>query len=289
MARIRTIKPEFFKHEDLQDLETAHPGQYIMLVYAGLWTQCDKNGVFLCKARVLKNEILPYLNFDMQKTLDILEKHGYFIKYQSGDRFYGYIINFGKYQYPSANEKNSPAKYPEPSKEIIEHSQAHFETCLSTSQDMPETDTELEGIQDNRINGLQDKGVADSFFDPPEQTQSVKDATELSTLLLTSHQKEIPDYLSGKNCQAIIERWAEDIEKLIRIDQKSPETIRQVILWVKTPGNFWFPNIQSGKKLRDKYEQLYSQMKARGDPAKKHRIAADEIKGDDWQKYRREA
>ena len=73
MARIRSIKPEFFKHLDLQELEISHPGQNIMLVYAGLWTQCDKNGVFFCNAKVLKNEILPYLDFDMQKTLDILE------------------------------------------------------------------------------------------------------------------------------------------------------------------------------------------------------------------------
>jgi len=81
MARIRSIKPEFFKHEELQDLEIGHPGQYIMLVYAGLWTQCDKNGVFPCKARIVKNEILPYIDFDMQKTLDILESGGFFVKY----------------------------------------------------------------------------------------------------------------------------------------------------------------------------------------------------------------
>jgi len=91
-------------------------------------------------------------------------------------------------------------------------------------------------------------------------SQSQKDAFELSELLLTTHRKEIPDYLSGKDDEKTIGMWAADIEKLIRIDKKQPETIRRVVLWAKTPGCFWFPNIQSGKKLREKYETLYGQM-----------------------------
>jgi DNA-binding MarR family transcriptional regulator len=93
-----------------------------------------------------------------------------------------------------------------------------------------------------------------------EPPASFSQALELSTLLLTSHRKEFPDYLSGKNTKKVIEQWAEDIEKLIRIDKKQPEIIQQVILWAKTPGNFWFPNIQSGDKLRKQFEILYSQM-----------------------------
>lgn len=114
MSRIRSVKPEFFKDGDLQDLEIAYPGQYIMMVYEGLWTQSDKNGVFYYKARELKNEILPYIPFDMQKTLDILESEGYFIKYRIGKKEYGFIPKFKKYQFPTKNEKDAPAKYPEP-------------------------------------------------------------------------------------------------------------------------------------------------------------------------------
>ena len=61
MARIRSVKPDFFKHLELNELENSYPGQYIMLVYEGLWTQCDKNGVFFCNAKVLKTDILPYI------------------------------------------------------------------------------------------------------------------------------------------------------------------------------------------------------------------------------------
>ena len=120
-----------------------------------------------------------------------------------------------------------------------------------------ENDTD-KTIQEN-TKTIQEKTKQESGV-PEEQTQSEKDSLELSELLLTSHRNEIPDYLSGKDDKKTVERWARDIEMLIRIDKKPPETIRRVILWAKTPGKFWFPNIQSGKKLREKYETLYSQM-----------------------------
>ncbi|MDR0290426.1 MAG: hypothetical protein LBI06_05770 [Treponema sp.] len=163
MARIRSIKPEFFKHLELQELEAKNPGQNIMLVYAGLWTQCDKNGVFLYNAKVLKNEILPYMDFDMQKTLDALEKEGYFERYKSGGREYGFISNFNKYQFPSQNEKKQPAKYPEPPEK------AHFETCLGTLQDVLGNDTESEGSQDNRN---LDIGSQDSAAAAPDDRET---------------------------------------------------------------------------------------------------------------------
>jgi hypothetical protein len=54
MARIRSVKPEFFRHEQLQDLEFNHPGMYPMFVFEGLWNICDRQGVFLYKPRQIK-------------------------------------------------------------------------------------------------------------------------------------------------------------------------------------------------------------------------------------------
>jgi hypothetical protein len=88
----------------------------------------------------------------------------------------------------------------------------------------------------------------------------MESALPLAETLLNEHRKEFPDYLAGKDRQ-VIPKWAADIEKLIRIDKKAPENIRDVILWVKTPGNFWFHNIESGAKLRKQFERLSGQMK----------------------------
>ena len=176
MARIRSIKPEFFKHGDLQDLEVANPGQYVMLVYAGLWTQCDKNGVFFCRARELKTDILPYIDFDMQKTLDILEKEGYFRRFRHKNRDYGYIQNFKKYQFPTKKEKDSPTRYPTPPSGI--HSDYEEITGNHAGEvpgEVPGDDagnhTGAEGLKDKRIEGIQDQRKKDSgsFFIFPVQ------------------------------------------------------------------------------------------------------------------------
>ena len=154
---------------------------------------------------------------------------------------------------------------------------------------MGESDTEYNRIEreknKNRIKQKEKKGkeIPEGSDEP---SFSEKQSLELSTLLLTSHRKEIPDFLSGKD-KSVIPKWASDIEKLIRIDQKSPETIREVILWAKTPDNFWFANIMSGKKLREKFETLYGQMKMKrrstGPPP--HKISRDNIPADQVSKY----
>jgi hypothetical protein len=119
-----------------------------------------------------------------------------------------------------------------------------------------------------------------------EPPQSLKDALVLADLLFNLHKKEVPNYHSGKDTEKIISNWAVDIELLIRGDEKSPDVIRQVIEWAKAPGCWWFPNIQSGSKLRKQFETLYSQMindsKKQGKLSQPHphKIAADNIPDD---------
>lgn len=84
-----------------------------MLVYAGLWTQCSKNGVFKWKPRSLKLDILPFLDFDMGNTLAILERHGFIIRFAKDGEEYGYIPKFLEHQAISHKEKDAPSTYPD--------------------------------------------------------------------------------------------------------------------------------------------------------------------------------
>jgi len=54
--------------------------------------------------------------------------------------------------------------------------------------------------------------------------------------------------------------WAIDIRRMVEIDKRTLPEVEEIIRWAKKPGCFWFPNIISGKKLRDKAPTLYSQM-----------------------------
>jgi|GEM_PF-699702 len=61
-----------------------------------------------------------------------------------------------------------------------------------------------------------------------------------------------------------ISRWAEDVEKLRRIDKMPPEKIRDMIIWLFSSEHkdalFWRGNIQSGEKLREQFPKLINAM-----------------------------
>lgn len=112
MARIRTVKPGFFRHEGLQDLEAAHPGQHVMLVFAALWGHCDKAGNFQWRPRSLKLDILPFLDFDLSASLLLLWENGLIERYESAGTEYGHIATFCEHQRISGKEAQEPPKYP---------------------------------------------------------------------------------------------------------------------------------------------------------------------------------
>lgn len=114
MPRIRSIKPCFFRHEGLQELEVKHKGKYPMFVFSALWGHCDKLGRFRWKPRVLKLDILPFIPFDMEKTLAILEHEGYLKRYEVDGEQYGFIPTFTEHQRISGKEAQEVPEFPDP-------------------------------------------------------------------------------------------------------------------------------------------------------------------------------
>lgn len=116
MARIRTLKPEFFRHEELFDLEQ-ESGLPVRLAYAGLWTACDRKGRFKWRPRALKSEILPYDDVDFSRVLDALASRGFCVRYVSEGESYGYVPTFLDHQY--INNRESESTIPEPLPNLI--------------------------------------------------------------------------------------------------------------------------------------------------------------------------
>ena len=113
MARIRTIKPELFKHEELFDLER-ESGLPLRVAFIGLFTCCDREGRFKWRPRALKLDILPYDECDFSRVLDALTTRDFVRKYVSDGEEYGVIPTFLKHQV--INNKESGSVLPTPTK-----------------------------------------------------------------------------------------------------------------------------------------------------------------------------
>lgn len=115
MARIRSIKPQFFRHGDLFDAEKASCLP-LRVAYAGLWCVADRHGRFKWKPREIKVEVLPYDDVDFGAVLDALAHYRFVFKYQSGGEWFGYIPKFSEHQHINKHEPES--SIPAPPKDV---------------------------------------------------------------------------------------------------------------------------------------------------------------------------
>jgi len=119
MARARNIKPGFFKNYDLAD-----PGPICQLLFAGLWCLADREGRLEDKPRLIKAEIFPYYEVDVNGELTKLERLGFVDRYSTNGQAYIAVRNFKKHQSPHSTEKRSDLPAP-PSDEPAKSATAH--------------------------------------------------------------------------------------------------------------------------------------------------------------------
>ncbi len=117
MARIRTIKPDFFRHSDLYQAEREF-GLPLRLAFAGLWTAADREGRFKWKPLELKLDCLPHDEVDFSRVLDALATRAFVQKYRVGDACFGWIPSFLKHQV--INNRESESVLPDPDGNIEE-------------------------------------------------------------------------------------------------------------------------------------------------------------------------
>ena len=109
--RIRTIKPEFYLHETLFELER-ETGLPIRLAFTGLWCVADREGRFKWEPRKIGIQILPYDQIDFSRVLDALWTRGFVRKYASGQSEFGVIPSFLRHQV--INNRERASDLPEP-------------------------------------------------------------------------------------------------------------------------------------------------------------------------------
>lgn len=127
IGRYRGLKPSFFQHGDLYDLEVSssgggRPPLPIRLAFAGLWCWSDREGRFEWKPRELKLNILPYDPVDFTLVLDALAGAGFVVRYESGGKSYGWIPTFTKHQ--NINGREQQSELPAPPPEVLRRAEA---------------------------------------------------------------------------------------------------------------------------------------------------------------------
>lgn len=109
MARIRSIKPDFFLDEGLAETSIG-----ARLVFIGLWCQADREGRVEDRPRKLKVTILPFDNADIDALLAELAASGHIVRYAAGGKNVIQIRAFVKHQHPHPKEPASDLPAPEP-------------------------------------------------------------------------------------------------------------------------------------------------------------------------------
>lgn len=100
MARIRTIKPEFFTSEDIVALTPLS-----RLFYVSLWLEADRAGRLEWKPRTFKFRYFPADDCDIEKMGDELVKAGLIVLYDNDQ--YAEIPSFAKHQVINNRESDS--------------------------------------------------------------------------------------------------------------------------------------------------------------------------------------
>lgn len=166
VARIRSIKPAFFRHADLFEAEKS-TGLPLRIAFAGLWTACDREGRFKWKPRELKLDCLPHDDVEFSRVLDALVTGGWVVRYAVGGVEYGAVPTWKDHQV--INNRESASDIPAPSEINTLTREARVDDAKPTP--LKQTSGEGKGREEEREGkGNNSRSVADATR-PGEQSK----------------------------------------------------------------------------------------------------------------------
>jgi len=185
MARIRTVKPEFWTDERLTECSLS-----ARLMFIGMLNFADDNGNLAYSAKRLKMQIFPADMIDTQPLLNELLTHGVLIEYSvSGEKFIN-IKGFRKHQLI-----NRPSATKIPGIELSDD---------SVSPQLQLTD----GVEWSGVDGKEeiDKSILSPAKLPDCPHESLIDLYAQHLPMLPQPRKSL--WRKGKNAPALKARWS---------------------------------------------------------------------------------
>jgi len=235
MARIRTIKPEFFTSEDIFGMTPL-----ARLFYVSLWCESDRLGRLEWKPGTFKARYLPADNCDINELGAELVERGLIILYTVNGKQYAEIPTFTEHQVINNRESLStiPAR-------VVDASFTR------------ESAVKAEGKE-----GREGKG-REGVTPLSEPSPDAQDSTDRRAKRRPSPDDEATArrlfglILSG-NAGAKkpnFDQWADEVRLMREVDNRSHADMLSLFTWVRAD-SFWRPNVLSPAKLRDKWDQL---------------------------------
>ena len=100
MARIRTIKPDFWTDEEIVELDPLD-----RLLFIGLWNFCDDQGFIDYRPKKIKMQVLPADDVDLPAAMERLRRASLVDAYDAPSGVVAHIRNWSKHQ-----RVNNPSK-----------------------------------------------------------------------------------------------------------------------------------------------------------------------------------
>lgn len=143
MARIRTIKPEFWTNEQVADCSPI-----ARLLFVGLWNFCDDHGNHPASLKTLKMEIFPGDDFtagDIEGMVQELIRNDLIIKYEVETKRYWHVTGWNHQKIDKPNQK-----YPTPDqgvilRPVVERSSNDMRPVVERSPEDVDVDVDVEG------------------------------------------------------------------------------------------------------------------------------------------------
>ncbi len=275
MARIRSIKPEFWKSETIAGLDMD-----VRLTFIGLWSYVDDNGVGRANERLITSELYPLDDPSeslarISRSLARLSAAGLVTIYEAAGKRWIYVNSWEEHQ---KVDKPNRARYPTP----VEAG-AHL-TCVETPSPLPREDpatapldpaesSRLDlGIREQRSRGTRDQEREASANAAPDEPASLPAKVSgrparRSTTKPRTEIIEICDHLAdrveglGVKRPLVGKRWHEAARLLVDHDEFTLAEIHYLIDWA-TAHHFWHKNIHSLPTLRKHRDRLKIEAKA---------------------------
>ena len=244
--RIRTIKPEFWRSDDITALDWP-----TRLLFIGLWSYVDDNGVGIDDERRVTADLFgleddPIAIRDMVRDgLATLSRRSLIVRYEVGGKRWLAVVKWADHQ---KIDKPGKVRYPSPCQaESVVNAGVQATTAPGggTIRDTLATVSRLE--QGNRGTGEQGKdnpssAGADAAIVRPE----VDRLCELLADLIEGN---------GSRRPVVTARWRTACRLMLDADKRTEAQIEKAMRWCQAD-EFWRPNILSMPKLREKYDQL---------------------------------